>query len=59
MLDTLAFSPRIIVAISFQKVDTAPYAKAAAESNDQGLKNIHSTVEEIHNTNIAGEQMRH
>ena len=44
----LAFSPRIIVAISFQQVDDTPDSETCAKGDDQSLKNIDSRVKEIH-----------
>ena len=38
LLDALAFCTRIVVAISFQKVNAAPHTEAGAQGNHQGLK---------------------
>ena len=48
LLDTLAFGTGIIVAVTLQEVNAAPHAKAAAQGNDESLKNIDSRVKEIH-----------
>ena len=45
---TVRICARIIISVALQQVDHAPNAKTGSEGNDQGLKNVHSTVEEIH-----------
>ena len=48
LFDPLRFSARIIVTITFQKVDAAPDAKARAQRDNEGLKNVNSRIKEIH-----------
>ena len=48
LLNALAFCPRIIRSISFQKVDAAPYTERTAESYNEGLKSFDCRVEEFH-----------
>ena len=48
LLDALAFGGRVVLAVTFQKVDAAPHAEAAAQGNNEGLKNIDCRVKEIH-----------
>ena len=38
----------IVVAVTLQKVDGAPHAKASAEGDHEGLKNVYRRVKEIH-----------
>ena len=49
LFHTLAFCTRVVVAVTFQKVNHAPDTKASAQGNHEGLKNIHSRVKEFHN----------
>ena len=44
----MSIGPRIVVAITFQKVDDAPHAKTSAQSNDKSLQNIDGFIEKIH-----------
>ena len=44
----MSISPRIIISVTFQKVDHAPDAKTGSEGNDEGLKYVYRAVEEIH-----------
>ena len=39
MLHSLAFSPGIVVTITFQKVDDTPNAETGTECDYEGLKN--------------------
>lgn len=45
---TMSISPRIIISVTFQKVDHAPDAKTGSEGNDEGLQHIDCAIEEIH-----------
>ena len=38
----------VVIAISFQQIDSAPYAERAAESYNEGLESTDCRVEEIH-----------
>ena len=49
LFHTLAFCTRVVVAVTFQKVNHAPDTKASAQGNHESLKNIHSRVKEFHN----------
>ena len=39
----------VIIAVTFQQIDSAPDAKAGTESHDEGLQYIDCAVEECHN----------
>ena len=47
----------VIVAVTFQKVDCTPDAQTGTERDNESLKNIDSTVEEIHER-VAGIVLR-
>ena len=38
----------VVLAVTFQKVDAAPYAQAAAQGDDQSLQNVDSTGKKAH-----------
>lgn len=38
----------VIIAISFQQVNTAPYAERASECDNESLKSIDCRIEKIH-----------
>lgn len=38
----------VVVAITFEQIDSAPDAKTGTESNDEGLKDPNSRVEKCH-----------
>ena len=44
----MSISAGVVIAVTFQKVDAAPHAEAAAQGNNEGLKNIDCRVKEIH-----------
>ena len=46
----LSICARIIIAVTFQEVDSPPHAKARAEGDYQGLEGIDSAGEECHNS---------
>ena len=48
LLDPLVFGGRIVLAVTFQKIDAAPYTQAAAQGDHQGLQNVDSVCKEIH-----------
>ena len=48
MLHSLTLCARIVVPISFQKVDNAPNTEASADGDHEGLENFYSRVEKIH-----------
>ena len=39
---------RVILAVTFQKVDAAPHAQAAAQGDDQSLQNVNSVGKKAH-----------
>ena len=47
-LPHMSISPRIVISVTFQKVDHAPDAKTGSEGNDEGLQHIDCAIEEIH-----------
>ena len=44
----MSISTGIILTITFQKVDTAPYTKRTAECHDESLKGVDCRVKEFH-----------
>ena len=48
LFHALAFSAGVIVAVTFEQIDSAPDAKTGTESNDEGLKDPNSRVEKCH-----------
>ena len=48
LLDALAFGSRVVLAVTFQKVDAAPHAQAAAQGDDQSLQNVDSVSKKAH-----------
>ena len=44
----MSIGRRVILTVTFQKVDAAPDAKTGSEGNDEGLQNIDCAIEEIH-----------
>ena len=44
----------VVVAVTFEQVNAAPYAKTAAKRDDQSLKNLDCTVEKIHKIILPG-----
>ena len=48
MFDTLALGCRVVLAVTFQKVDAAPHAQAAAQGDDQSLQNVDSVSKKAH-----------
>ena len=48
MLDALALSAGIIVAIPLQEIYDTPDAETGTDSNDQGLKNSYSRSKKSH-----------
>jgi hypothetical protein len=49
LFNALTFRSRIVVAVTFQKVDCAPNGKARAEGDYEGLKNADCGMKETHN----------
>ena len=47
-LPHMSIGGRVVLAVTFQEVDAAPYAQAAAQSNDQSLQNFNRLCKEIH-----------
>lgn len=48
MFDSLALCAGVVVAITFQKVDDTPYAKARPDCYDQGLQSSNCTGKKCH-----------
>ena len=48
LLDSLALRARIVIPISFQEVDHAPYTQSGANGRDQGLEDGNRTAEKSH-----------
>ena len=48
LFHALAFCARIVVAISFQKIDRAPNSEASAERHHEGLEDTNCTIEKCH-----------
>ena len=57
LFHALGLSAGVIVAVTFQKVDCTPDAQTGTERDNESLKNIDSTVEEIHER-VAGIVLR-
>ena len=47
-LPHMRFGGRVILAVTFQKVDAAPHAQAAAQGDDQSLQNVNSVGKKAH-----------
>jgi len=45
----MSICTRVVVAVTFQKVDCAPNGKARAEGNHEGLKDANCAVKKAHN----------
>ena len=48
LFHTLAFCTRIVVAVAFEQVDSAPNTEAGTERNDEGLENLNSRIKKCH-----------
>ena len=48
MFYALAFGTGVVIAISFQQVNAAPYAERASECDNESLKSIDCRIEKIH-----------
>ena len=48
LLDALGLGGGVVLAVTFQKVDAAPHAQAAAQRDNQSLQNLNRLCEEIH-----------
>ena len=48
LFNALTLGAGVVIAISFQQVDAAPYAERAAERHNEGLESADCRVEEIH-----------
>ena len=44
----ISIGGRVVLAVTFQKVDAAPHAQAAAQGDDQGLQNVDSVGKKAH-----------
>ena len=44
----MSIGGRVVLAVTFQKVDAAPYAQAAAQGDHQSLQNVDSVSKETH-----------
>lgn len=47
-LPHMSIGGRVVLAVTFQKVDITPHAQAAAQSDDQGLQNVDSAGKKAH-----------
>ena len=47
-LPHMSIGPRIVVAISLQQVDDAPYAETGTEGDNEGLENGDCLIEKFH-----------
>lgn len=45
---TVRIGGRVVLAVTFQKVDAAPHAQAAAQGDDQSLQNVDSVSKKAH-----------
>ena len=45
---TMSIGGRVVLAVTFQKVDAAPHAQAAAQGDDQSLQNVDSVSKKAH-----------
>ena len=43
----MSIGGRVVLAVTFQEVDAAPHAQAAAQGDDQSLQNIDSISKEM------------
>ena len=48
MFYALGFGTRVVIAITFQKVDNAPCAEAGTQSNNQDFQGINRTCKKSH-----------
>ena len=48
LLNALAFCTRVVVSVTFQQVDNAPYAKTSTKGNHEGLQHIDRFIEKFH-----------
>ena len=53
LFHALGLGTRVIIAIALEEVDRAPDCEAGTQGDDEGLKDIHCAVKEIHNI-VAG-----
>ena len=44
----MSIGGRVVLAVTFQKVDAAPHAQAAAQGDDQSLQNVDSVGKKAH-----------
>ena len=44
----MSIGTRVVVAVTFQEVDAAPHAQAAAQGDHQSLQHVDSVSEKIH-----------
>ena len=47
-LSHMSIGGRVVLAVTFQKVDAAPHAQAAAQGDDQSLQNVDSVSKKAH-----------
>ena len=47
-LPHMSIGGRVVLAVTFQKVNAAPYAQAAAQGDDQSLQNVDSVSKKAH-----------
>ena len=44
----MSIGGRVVLAVTFQKVDAAPHAQATAQGDDQSLQNVDSVSKKAH-----------
>lgn len=44
----MSFGGRVVLPVTFQEVDAAPHAQAAAQGNHQSLQNVDSVSKKAH-----------
>ena len=49
----MSFGGRVVLAVTFQKVDAAPHAQTSAQRNNESLQSINSGRKELHRASIS------
>lgn len=47
-LPHMSICTRVVVSVTFQQVDNAPYAKTSTKGNHEGLQHIDRFIEKFH-----------
>ena len=50
----MSICTRVVVSVTFQQVDNAPYAKTSTKGNHEGLQHIDRFIEKFHKYLLAG-----